>query len=114
MSLVGSLEDLALGDIFRIVSLARKSGHLLLRSELGDGRIVFSDGLVQAAFQTHIDGAVSKTVHLDEDVTQTRIAELVKLAHEAGCKGVAFYRQAHRGRPMEIRLEEPLCSACGS
>ena len=50
MSLVGSLEDLGLGDILQIVSLARKSGHLLLRSERGDGRIVFRDGLVQAAF----------------------------------------------------------------
>ena len=50
MSLVGSLEDLALADILQIVSLARKSGLLLLRSEQGDGRIVFSDGLVHAAY----------------------------------------------------------------
>ena len=50
MSLVGSLEDLGLGDILQIVSLSRKSGLLLLRSEEGDGRIVFSDGLVRAAY----------------------------------------------------------------
>lgn len=50
MSLVGSLEDLGLGDILQIVSLSRKSGLLLLRSEQGDGRIVFRDGLVRAAF----------------------------------------------------------------
>ena len=50
MSLVGSLEDLGLGDILQIVSLSRKSGLLLLRSEDGDGRIVFSDGLVRAAY----------------------------------------------------------------
>jgi hypothetical protein len=50
MSLVGSLEDLGLGDILQIVSLSRKSGLLLLRSDAGEGRIVFCDGLVRAAF----------------------------------------------------------------
>jgi ketosteroid isomerase-like protein len=50
MSLVGSLEDLALGDILQIVSLSRKSGLLLLRSNSGEGRIVLSDGLVCAAY----------------------------------------------------------------
>ena len=50
MSLVGSLEDLGLGDILQIVSLSRKSGLLLLRSEEGEGRIVFFEGLVRAAF----------------------------------------------------------------
>jgi hypothetical protein len=49
MSLVGSLEDLGLGDILQIVSLSRKSGVLALRSEAGDGRIVLSEGLVRGA-----------------------------------------------------------------
>jgi hypothetical protein len=49
MSLVGSLEDLGFGDILQIVSLSRKSGLLLLRSEEGEGRIVFRDGLIRAA-----------------------------------------------------------------
>jgi hypothetical protein len=49
MSLVGSLEDLALADILQIVSLSRKSGTLMLRSESGDGRIVLRNGLVHGA-----------------------------------------------------------------
>jgi hypothetical protein len=49
MSLVGSLEDLALADILQIVSLARKSGRLLLRSEDGEGWIALHDGLVRGA-----------------------------------------------------------------
>src|SRR2546426_3189727 len=49
MSLVGSLEDLGLADILQIVSLSRKSGMLMLRSESGDGRIMLRDGLVQGA-----------------------------------------------------------------
>ena len=50
MSLVGSLEDLGLGDILQIVSLSRKSGLLLIQSEDGEGRIVFRGGLVRAAY----------------------------------------------------------------
>jgi hypothetical protein len=49
MSLVGSLEDLGLADILQIVSLSRKSGMLLLRSDSGAGRIVLRDGLVHGA-----------------------------------------------------------------
>jgi hypothetical protein len=50
MSLVGSLEDLGLGDILQIVSLSRKSGLLVLRSDAGEGRISLRDGQVRAAF----------------------------------------------------------------
>jgi len=49
MSLVGNLEDLSLGDILQIISLSQKSGVLALSSDLGSGRIVFRNGLVQAA-----------------------------------------------------------------
>jgi len=49
MSLVGSLEDLGLGDILQIISLSRKSGLLLLRSDRGEGRITFQDGQVRGA-----------------------------------------------------------------
>jgi hypothetical protein len=51
MSLVGSLEDLGLGDILQIISLSRKSGVLMLRSERGEGRIIFRDGLIHGAFR---------------------------------------------------------------
>lgn len=46
MSLVGSLEDLGLADILQIVSLAQKSGRLLLRSGGDTGRILLRAGLV--------------------------------------------------------------------
>jgi len=49
MSLVGSLEDLGLGDILQIITLSRKSGALLLRSDAGEGRVIFRDGLVCGA-----------------------------------------------------------------
>jgi hypothetical protein len=50
MSLVGSLEDLGLGDILQIIHLSRKSGVLVLRSDHGEGQIVFREGLIHGAF----------------------------------------------------------------
>lgn len=50
MSLVGSLEDLGLGDILQMLGLSRKSGLLLLRSQSGSGRILVDAGLVRGAW----------------------------------------------------------------
>ena len=50
MSLVGRLEDLALPDIFQIISLSRKTGTLIVRSRKGTGIVVFKNGqVIQAA-----------------------------------------------------------------
>ncbi len=46
MSLVGSLEDLGLGEILQIVSLSRKSGVLDLTSRNRNGKILFLNGQV--------------------------------------------------------------------
>ena len=50
MSLVGRLEDLALSDIFQIISLSKKTGTLVLKSKAGAAVVVFKDGqVIQAA-----------------------------------------------------------------
>ncbi len=49
MSLIGSLEDLALGDILQIVSLSRRSGILYLTKKGEEGKLVFSDGQIISA-----------------------------------------------------------------
>jgi ribonucleoside-diphosphate reductase alpha chain len=49
---------------------------------------------LQARFQKHVDGGVSKTVHLPPDVGAERIGELIQRARALGCKGVAFWRSA--------------------
>jgi CheY-like chemotaxis protein len=54
MGLVGNLEDLGLGDILQIVSLARKSGVLNLSSGEVKGKIIFKDGLVVSALSSEI------------------------------------------------------------
>lgn len=50
MSLVGRLEDLALSDIFQIISLSKKTGTLVLKGKAGAAVVVFKNGqVIQAA-----------------------------------------------------------------
>jgi CheY-like chemotaxis protein len=50
MSLTGNLEDLPLLDILQIVSFSKKTGYLTIRTEQGEGAIVFTSGFVVASF----------------------------------------------------------------
>jgi ribonucleotide reductase alpha subunit len=69
---------------------------------------------LQGRFQEHVDGAVSKTVHLGADVSAERIVELIRRARDRGCKGVACYRRDAASRPPAVELDrEPEgCVAC--
>jgi GAF domain-containing protein len=55
MSLVGRLEDLALSDIFQILSIGKKTGTLILRGSRGSALITFKNGLVVRAETDDID-----------------------------------------------------------
>jgi CheY-like chemotaxis protein len=50
VSLNGNLEDLPLLDILQIVSFSKKTGYLSIRTDGGEGAIVFQDGFVVTAF----------------------------------------------------------------
>jgi hypothetical protein len=86
MSLIGSLEDLGLGDILEIIHLSRKSGVLSIRGDAGEGRLVFQGGLVRLA---SLRGDPENLLELVVDggfVTTDEFDKASAAAGESGCE----------------------------
>ena len=62
---------------------------------------------VQAAFQKHVDNAVSKTVNLPHDARPEDVAEIFRMAYETGCKGITVFRDRCRTHQVLVRVAEP-------
>jgi ribonucleoside-diphosphate reductase alpha chain len=55
---------------------------------------------IQAAFQRHVDNAVSKTVNLPQASTREAVAEVFRRAWRLGLKGITVYRYA--SKPTQV------------
>jgi ribonucleotide reductase alpha subunit len=60
---------------------------------------------MQAAFQKHISGAISKTINMPYDAKLEDIKKAIYLAYDLGCKSLTLYRNGTREAPIEISIE---------
>jgi ribonucleoside-diphosphate reductase alpha chain len=61
---------------------------------------------IQAAFQHHVDNAVSKTVNLPHEAAPREIADIYLQAYDLGLKGITIYRDgSRRKQPLEGRID---------
>ena len=67
---------------------------------------------MQAAFQTHVDAGVSKTVNLPHDASPGAVREVFNQARQLKLKGITVYRYGSRSRQALSLISDSVQSDC--
>ncbi len=89
MSLAGRLEDLALPDIFQILSVGRKSGIFIINGSKGTAVIVFKNGLIVRAETNDIEDTLGDNLHKAGLIKDTILNMAVEVRKRLPSKSIA-------------------------
>jgi hypothetical protein len=83
MGLVGRLEDLALPDIFQIISLTKKTGKLTLTRKEGTGVLIFKDGQIIYASSDSLRETLGSILVSQKLITESTLIAALEVQHRS-------------------------------